>query len=108
MKVHTVVKDVTSRTVLTQTFSNDSNKRLKDMVYSFPLYDGVSVVSFTATVGDVQIRGIVKEKQQARHEYQDAVSKGSAAGLLEQLPEASDVFVASIGNVPAGSRALWR
>ncbi|KAI0440875.1 von Willebrand factor type A domain-containing protein [Xylaria telfairii] len=106
MKAHAVVKDVASRTVLTQTFSNDSDKHLKDIAYSFPLYDGVSVVSFTATVGDVQIRGVVKEKQQARQEYQDAVNKGSAAGLLEQLPEASDVFVTSIGNVPAGSRVL--
>ncbi|KAI8954638.1 von Willebrand factor type A domain-containing protein [Xylaria longipes] len=106
MKAHAVIKDVASRTVLTQTFSNDSNEHLKGMVYSFPLYDGVSVVSFTATIGDVQIRGIVKEKQQARREYHDAVKKGSSAGLLEQLPEASDVFVASIGNVPARARVI--
>ncbi|KAI3343741.1 von Willebrand factor type A domain-containing protein [Ustulina deusta] len=106
MKAHTTIKDVASRTVLTQTFSNDSNELLKNIVYSFPLYDGVSVVSFTATIGDVRIRGIVKEKQQARREYHDAVNKGSAAGLLEQLPEASDVFVTRIGNVPAGARVI--
>ncbi|TGJ87358.1 hypothetical protein E0Z10_g1338 [Xylaria hypoxylon] len=76
------------------------------MVYSFPLYDGVSVVSFTATIGGVRIHGIVKETQQARREYHDAVEKGLSAGLLEQLPEASDVFVTTIGNVPAGARVI--
>ncbi|GAP87719.1 putative von willebrand domain-containing protein [Rosellinia necatrix] len=106
MRAHTVIKDVASRTVLTQTFSNDSDKQLKDIVYSFPLYDGVSVVSFFATIGDVKIHGIVKEKQQARREYHEAVDKGSSAGLLEQLPEASDVFVTRIGNVPAGAKVI--
>lgn len=104
MQAHATIKDVSSRTVLTQTFLNDSKEHVKDMVYSFPLYDGVSVVSFAATIGDTQIQGVVKEKQQARREYQDAVDKGSSAGLLEQLPEASDVFVTKIGNVPAGAR----
>ncbi|KAI1367777.1 von Willebrand factor type A domain-containing protein [Xylaria arbuscula] len=106
MKTHTVIKDVTSRTVLTQIFSNDSNEQLKNIAYSFPLYDGVSVVSFTATIGDVKIHGVVKEKQQARREYREAVDKGSKAGLLEQVHESSDTFVTSIGNVPAGSKVI--
>ncbi|KAI0202935.1 VIT-domain-containing protein [Astrocystis sublimbata] len=106
MNVHAVIKDTASRTTLTQAFSNDSSEHLKDIVYSFPLYDGVSVVSFTATIGDVQVRGVVKEKQQARHEYDDAVNQGLAAGLLEQLSEASDIFVTKIGNVPAKTRVL--
>lgn len=101
-----MIKDVASRTVLTQTFSNDSNEQLKNIAYSFPLYDGVSVVSFTATIGDVKIYGVVKEKQQARREYREAVDKGSKAGLLEQIYEASDTFVTRIGNVPAGSKVI--
>jgi hypothetical protein len=106
MQAYATIKDVTSRTVLSQTFSNDTKEHLKNMVYSFPLYDGVSVVSFTATIGDVQIHGIVKDKQQARRDYNDAVKKGSKAGLLEQLLEASDVFATSIGNVPAGAKVV--
>jgi len=106
MRSHTTIKDIASRTVLTQTFSNNSNEHLENIAYSFPLYDGVSVVSFTATIGDVRIRGIVKEKQQARRDYNEAISKGSAAGLLEQLPESSDVFITSIGNVPAKAKVI--
>jgi hypothetical protein len=106
MQAHAIIKDVTSRTVLTQTFLNNTNEHLKNMVYSFPLYDGVSVVSFTATIGTVQLHGVVKEKQQARHTYQEAVAKGSSAGLLEQLTEASDVFTTTIGNVPAQGKVI--
>ncbi|KAI0474241.1 von Willebrand factor type A domain-containing protein [Xylaria cf. heliscus] len=106
LRAHTIIKDVASRTTLTQSFPNETNEHLKDMVYSFPLYGGVSVVSFTATIGDVHIKGIVKDKQQARLEFKDAVTKGKSAALLEQLPEASDVFTTHIGNVPAGSSVV--
>ncbi|KAI0526388.1 von Willebrand factor type A domain-containing protein [Xylaria bambusicola] len=106
MKAHTVIKDVASRTILTQTFYNGTNEHLKTTAYSFPLYDGVTVVSFKATIGDVQIHGSVKEKQQARREYRNAVDKGTKAGLLEQLQEASDVFITNLGSIPAGATVI--
>lgn len=94
-----------SRTVLTQTFTNPSSSAtVPELRYTFPLYDGVSVVDFTCTVNqDRVIRGVVKEKQRARQAYDSAVSRGQTAGLLEQLPSASDVFTATIGNVPGGA-----
>lgn len=94
-----------SRTVLTQIFTNPSSSAtVPELRYIFPLYDGVSVVDFTCTVDqDRVIRGVVKEKQRARQAYDSAVSRGQTAGLLEQLPSASDVFTTSIGNVPGGA-----
>ncbi|KIW63114.1 hypothetical protein PV04_09990 [Phialophora macrospora] len=97
----TTILATTSRTTLKQTFVNDQGKKLDEVQYTFPLYDGVSVVGFTCTVGSKTIVGKVKEKQQARVEYQAAVARGETAGLLEQMPEASDVFTTSVGNVPA-------
>jgi hypothetical protein len=91
---------VTSRTTLTQTFVNPEDKTLDEIQYTFPLYDGISVVGFTCTIGAKTIVGVVKEKQQAKVDYQEAVARGETAGLLQQLPEASDVFTTSIGNVP--------
>ncbi|KAI0539984.1 von Willebrand factor type A domain-containing protein [Xylaria digitata] len=106
LRAHTVIKDVASRTTLTQSFSNETSEHLENMVYSFPMYGGVSVVSFTATIGDVQIKGIVKDKQRARAEFKKAVTEGKSAALMEQLPQASDVFTTHIGNVPAGSSVI--
>lgn len=91
---------VTSRTTLTQTFVNPEDKTLDEIQYTFPLYDGISVVGFTCTIGAKTIVGVVKEKQQAKVDYQGAIARGETAGLLQQLPEASDVFTTSIGNVP--------
>lgn len=107
LKAHTTILETTSRTLLTQTFTNPSKtKGIKEIRYTFPLYDGVSVVGFICRVGDRTIVGEVKEKEKARAVYKEAVAKGQTAGLLEQLPEASDVFTTTIGNVPPGATVL--
>ena len=100
LKSSTTILATTFRTTLQQIFVNDQDKGLDEVQYMFPLYDGVSVVSFLCTIGAKTIVGVVKEKQQARVEYQAAKARGETAGLLEQMPEASDVFITSIGNVP--------
>lgn len=101
LKAHTTVLSTTSRTVLSQTFVNPSSTTdVKECKYVFPLYDGVSVIGFTCQVGSRIIRGIVKEKAQAKDEYDIAVAHGETAGLIEQGPT-SDVFVTSLGNIPA-------
>ena len=105
VKAHTTILATASRTTLTQTFSNpQTSSPLKELRYQFPLYDGVSVVAFTCTVGDRVIKGIVKERQEAKQTYYDAVAKGQTAGLLEQSLSAADVFSTTIGNVPAGAQ----
>ncbi|KAJ6200158.1 von Willebrand factor type A domain-containing protein [Bipolaris maydis] len=97
----------TSKTVLTQTFVNPSTeKAIKECRYTFPLYDGVSVVGFTCHVGGREIVGEVKEREKARAVFQDAVSKGETAGLFEQLPDASDVFTTTVGNIPPGAKVI--
>ncbi|KAF4508949.1 hypothetical protein G6O67_005267 [Ophiocordyceps sinensis] len=102
---HATILSTSSRTTLTQTFVNpDNESRLDDVCYDFPLYDGVTVVSFACTVGDRKIKGVVKERRDARKIYEDATRRGKTAGLLEQSLRASDVFTASIGNVPAGHK----
>jgi hypothetical protein len=106
-KAHTTILSTTSRTTLTQTFVNPSEKKaIKELSYSFPLYDGVSVVAFTCRIGNRTIVGEVKEKEKARAVYTEAKERGEVAGLLEQLPEASDVFITKLGNVPPGSSVV--
>ena len=47
--------------------------------------------------------GLVKEKSEARKTYKEAKERGENAALLEQLPDAADVFTAAISNVPKNS-----
>ena len=91
-----------SRTKLKQRFSNPSaSKPIEECIYVFPLYDGVSVVSFTCHIGQRTIQGVVKEKNTAKAVYDNAVSRGETAGLLTQLPESADIFTIKLGNIPS-------
>lgn len=106
LSVHTTILSTTSRTHLTQTYINPSSSEpVKECVYEFPLYDGVSVVGFTCRIGSRVLKGVVKEKEKARQVYEQAVERGETAGLLEQL-KTSDVFQTRIGNIPAGQKVL--
>ncbi|KAH7237368.1 von Willebrand factor type A domain-containing protein [Fusarium solani] len=105
VKAHTTILATTSRTNLTQTFVNpDKTNAIDELRYIFPLYDGVSVVAFTCTVGSRVIKGVVKEREKAKQVYEEAKAQGEIAGLLEQSLESADVFTTTIGNVPAGEK----
>ncbi|KKA31063.1 hypothetical protein TD95_002563 [Thielaviopsis punctulata] len=92
-----------SRTTLTQKFVNASASAYDSVRYTFPLYDGVSVISFKCKIGSREITGRVKERNQARKEYDEAVSDGRHAALMEELESAADAYTVSVGNVPAGA-----
>ncbi|KAJ2970861.1 hypothetical protein NQ176_g7978 [Zarea fungicola] len=105
VSAHATLLSTTSRTTLTQTFKNPTSQTLKESRYVFPLFDGVSVVAFTCTIGETVIKGIVKSKPDAKKEFDAAVSRGEQAGLLEQSDQASDVFTTFIGNVGPNEEA---
>lgn len=106
LKTHATVLSSISRTVLTQTFTNPSNSPVKEVVYTFPLYNGVSVVDFTCQVGDRVLYSEVKTKKKANQDYTDAVSKGQSAAIFDHSESASDVFTIRLGNVPAGEQVV--
>ncbi|KAI1841438.1 hypothetical protein JX266_012367 [Neoarthrinium moseri] len=105
LDAHTSIISSISRTTLTQTFANFA-EHIPEIRYSFPLFDGVTVVEFICTIGERVIRGVVKEKQQAREEYRETIGRRETAGLLEQLPTSADVFTTIIGNIPAGDKVV--
>ena len=93
--------------MLKQTFLNASaSEDIKECTYTFPLYDGVSVVSFMCKIGQRTLRGIVKEKTEAKHIFDTTVAKGETAGLLVQAQEAADVFSTKLGSISAGKKII--
>jgi hypothetical protein len=106
IKAHATILSSVSRTVLTQTYTNPSKNLLEEVSYTFPLYDGVSVVSFDCLIGDRTLHSRVKPRKQAKAEYDDAVSKGESAALMTHSLSASDVFSIRLGNVGAGEKVV--
>jgi hypothetical protein len=89
----------TSRTTLTQTFTNLSSVTIPTATYCFPLYDDSIVVAFRAWIGEhTLLEGTVKPKDEAKKEFKDAVRRQKAAVLLEEVTP--EVFETSLGNLP--------
>src|SRR5437867_3543176 len=83
------VADRVARVTMEQKFHNPFAEAL-EAVYLFPLPGGAAVSAFELKVGDRTIKGIVKERGEARRTYAEAIQKGKRAALLEQ--ERDDVF----------------
>ncbi|KIM28456.1 hypothetical protein M408DRAFT_308375 [Serendipita vermifera MAFF 305830] len=96
-RCHYKVLDVyTIAEVVQEYHANSPHNR--DIEYVFPLPPSAAVCSFKAILDNVKvIKGIVKEREEAKHEYYHAVAQGKTAGLLQQ--EHADVFRVSLGNV---------
>jgi Ca-activated chloride channel homolog len=86
----------TSRTVLTQRFTNPANGWVEG-VYVFPLPEGAAVDTLKIVAGNRVIVGEVKEKKEAKIIYEQAKSAGQTASLLEQ--ERPNLFTNSVANI---------
>ena len=104
LKSHTTINPVCFTTQLTQTFHNSNSEVLPQVRYTFPLYDGVAVNGYTISYASKVLKGVVKQKDDAKKTYQAAVDRGETAGLLESLP--AGVFGVTIGNVPANTDVI--
>lgn len=82
-----------------QEFENQ-NKTSVEAIYIFPLPEEASVVGCEMAIGDKKIVAELKEQKQARQEYEDAISAGHHASLLEQKRE--NIFRISVGGIEPG------
>ncbi|KAM4743413.1 von Willebrand factor A domain-containing protein 5A-like isoform 2-T2 [Anableps anableps] len=101
------VKDHVATVVSTLNYENKEDKPL-EAVFVFPLPGDAAVCHFSAQIGKTHIVAEVKEKQQAREEYDDALSSGQQAFLLEESEQSPDIFSLRVGSLPAGESASIR
>ncbi|XP_027136345.1 von Willebrand factor A domain-containing protein 5A isoform X2 [Larimichthys crocea] len=101
------VRDHVATVVSTLNYENKEDKPL-EAVFVFPLPGDAAVCHFSATIGKTQIVAEVKEKQKARDEYDDALSSGQRAFLLEESEQSPDIFSLSVGSLPPGESASIR
>ncbi|MGD2166495.1 MAG: marine proteobacterial sortase target protein, partial [Gammaproteobacteria bacterium] len=90
-----------ARTQLRQTFENTTGEWV-EAIYVYPLPDGAQVDRLELVVGDRRIRGEIREREQARLEYDRARSEGRRAGLLES--ERPNLFTTNVANIGPGER----
>jgi len=85
-----------ARTVVRQRYKNREKKPI-EAVYTFPLPSESTLVGFSMTCAGRTMKGVVKEREQAFLEYDDAIHEGHGAALVDE--ERRNVFTASVGNL---------
>ena len=104
---HTDVKaDISgfvSRVTVTQVFSNPFKDHI-EAVYVFPLPQNSAVDSMTMKIGKRTIKGVIKEKEEARKIYEDAKKQGKTAALLDQ--NRPNIFTQSVANIGPGEEVI--
>jgi len=97
---HTAVKasvdGYIATTEVTQEFGNPYSSKI-EAVYVFPLPQDAAINEFVMTIGERKIRGIIREKEEAREMYEAAKSQGYTASLLEQ--DRPNIFTQSVANI---------
>jgi len=101
--VDVTVSGPTARARVTQIFRNPTDGWL-EAVYVHPLPDGAAVDTLKMVVGERIVVGEVKEREQARQDYERARAAGIKAGLLEQ--ERPNIFTSSVANIGPGETVL--
>ncbi len=90
-----IIADVTVR----QVYKNEGANPI-EAIYVFPASTRAAVYGMKMTIGDRTIVANVRERKQARQEYEQAKQEGKSASLLEQ--QRPNVFQMNVANILPG------
>ena len=96
------VVDFVAQVTLTQEYVNQEINPI-EVLYSYPVEESAAIVAFEANIDGHEIQAVVKEKQQAKNDYNQAMQMGHSAILLEET--APDIFSMKLGQLKAGAGA---
>jgi Ca-activated chloride channel family protein len=97
------VSGLVARAKVVQRFRNGSDEWVEG-IYVFPLPPQSAVDHLRMRVGERTIEGQIREREQARAEYQQAKTSGKKASLVEQ--ERPNVFTTSVANLGPGEELV--
>ena len=82
-----------------QQYHNPFDKKI-EAVYVFPLPHDSAIRDFVMVIGARRIRGVIREREEARKIYAAAKQQGKIASLLTQ--ERPNIFTQSVANIEPG------
>jgi len=103
--VHASITGLAAGIEVVQGFRNPFDVPL-EATYVFPLPDRAAVTRLRMEAGDRVIEGVLKERGQAREDYDAAIAAGQRAAIAEE--ERPDVFTMRVGNILPGERVTIR
>src|SRR5215207_2572005 len=103
--VDVAITGLVARVQLSQGFHNPHDVPL-EATYVFPLPDRAAVTAMRMEADGRTVDGVLKERGEARAEYQRAISEGRRASIAEE--ERPDVFTMRVGNIVPNERVTVR
>ncbi|MEJ2127754.1 MAG: marine proteobacterial sortase target protein [Woeseiaceae bacterium] len=97
------VNGLVARVSVMQEFKNEGNEWVEG-IYVFPLPDEAAVDHMRLYVGERFIEGEIREKEQARKEYEQAKQQGKKTSLVEQ--QRANLFTTSVANIGPGETVI--
>ncbi len=97
--VRMTISGLVARVSLRQEFRNEGTEWTEG-VYVFPLPDEAAVDRMRLHIGDRYIEGEIREKEQAKKEYEQARQQGRKTSLVQQ--QRANLFTTRVANVAPG------
>ncbi|XP_073798813.1 von Willebrand factor A domain-containing protein 5A isoform X5 [Danio rerio] len=104
ISVEVRVQDHVASVSSTLQYVNEEQRPL-EALFVFPLPADAAVCHFSAKIGEQEIVAELQDKETAKDQYDDAVSSGQQAFLLEESAKSPDVFKLSVGCLLPGQNA---
>jgi Ca-activated chloride channel family protein len=98
-RVNVAITGVIADVTVHQVYENRGERPIHAR-YVFPASTRAAVYGMTMTVGDVRIVAKIKEREQAKSDFEAAKKEGKSASLLEE--SRPNVFTMSVANVLPG------
>jgi Ca-activated chloride channel family protein len=103
VQVH--LHDLIAEFQVEQSYLNPSNANI-ETVYTFPLPIGAVLLGLEVEIAGKKLSGRVIERKKAEHDYEDAVTDGNSAVILQET--GLGLYTASIGNLMSKESAVIR
>jgi len=97
------VNGLVARVSVMQEFRNEGSEWVEG-IYVFPLPGEAAVDHMRLYVGERFIEGEIREKEQARKEYEQAKQEGKKTSLVEQ--QRANLFTTSVANIGPGESVI--
>ena len=100
--VSAALTDLLSEVSITQTYRNDEAVNI-EAVYTFPLALDAVLLELEVRIGERVLKGMVVEKTAAEERYEEAMSEGDTAVMLEAVEPG--LYTMNVGNLLPGESA---
>lgn len=99
VNVEVAFNNLLCTTSMSQVYKNLENSPI-EAVYTFPLTSRAVLLALDVVIGDRTLAGAVVEKSSAEEQYEEAITDGNGAIMLEQIQPG--LYTMNVGNILAG------